>query len=78
MGLSCASKWERKSEENRTADAGYVGLSAVPLFFFSLRHPLFSGGLRGEEPEQHMTLRFRGCQHIVTYSKNTLTHGGSL
>lgn len=54
-------------------NSSYMGLSAVPHVFSSLPplDSLFSGGLLGEGPEQHMTLRFRGSQQTMM-QKHTL------
>ena len=66
-GPSCVSKWGEKKKGDLIVNTSYVGLSAVPLVFSSLPplDSLFSGGLLGEGPEQHITLGFRGCQHIM-------------
>lgn len=57
-----------------TVNSSYAGLSAVPRVFSSLPplDSLSAGGLLGEGPEQHMTLRFRGSQQTMM-KKHTLT-----
>lgn len=58
-----------------------MGLSAVPRVFPSLppHDSLFSVGERGEEPGQHMTLRFRGSQQTMMQKHiNRTTNGNAL
>lgn len=66
-GPSCVSKCGENTEGYLTVNSSYVGLSAVPRVFSSLPplDSLFAGGLLGEGPEQHMTLRFRGSQQTM-------------
>lgn len=63
-GPSRVNKWESKREGNQSMNIIYMRLSGVPHVFSSLPPPLFSGGLLGEGPEQHITLGFRGCQYM--------------
>lgn len=62
------------TEGHPVVNSRYMGLLAVPHAFSSLPplDSLFSGGLLGEGPEQHMTLRFRGSQQTMM-QKHTLT-----
>lgn len=66
-GPSRVSESGENTEGYLTVNSSYVGLSAVPHVFSSLPplDSLFSGGLLGEGPEQHTTLRFRGSQQTT-------------